>query len=399
MTSVVTQRDSRAAPPEDLHEYRAYLQRGETRLSTLHRVAGAFLGGAGLLTLLPVLFRDTFSMLFSQLLFLPDRYFPQPGDVTRWTLLVPVVLSLALPLWALYLLMRDLVRFYFTGNSFGSDNNSAVTYPRFILSGIRVSEPSLHNDKPLLRARESPAVINLLVPASAAARGRLLREAHLIGRLNGIDLASRKPDAVKAKLKEFLFDYTGSDRRSLADEAAQMEASLARHNMLLRVLVLRYAKAFLLTILTTGSTIIALVALNFALPDTREQLTGSRTTDVLPGYILWVGLLSVYAAWCLAAAFVVRRPVVWIHRDLNDDTRALRTPQSLLLFEAVTLASVAFGSLATGVSLVWYAVVVTDVFARILAVFSALALVPVTVVYAVLTIWRSLPSRVASGKR
>jgi hypothetical protein len=37
----------------DLQEYRAYLQRAETRLSTLHRVAGAFISGAGLLTLLP----------------------------------------------------------------------------------------------------------------------------------------------------------------------------------------------------------------------------------------------------------------------------------------------------------------------------------------------------------
>lgn len=30
---------------------RAYLQRAEVRLSTMHRIAGAFLGGAGLLTL------------------------------------------------------------------------------------------------------------------------------------------------------------------------------------------------------------------------------------------------------------------------------------------------------------------------------------------------------------
>lgn len=63
------------ASESDLQEYRAYLQRAETRLSTLHRVAGAFISGAGLLTLLA---------------------------------------SLALPILALYLLIRDLILFYFT---------------------------------------------------------------------------------------------------------------------------------------------------------------------------------------------------------------------------------------------------------------------------------------------
>jgi hypothetical protein len=37
---------------------RTYLQRAEVRLSTMHRIAGAFLGGAGLLLLLPAFLRE-----------------------------------------------------------------------------------------------------------------------------------------------------------------------------------------------------------------------------------------------------------------------------------------------------------------------------------------------------
>jgi len=41
---------------------RAFLQRGETRLSTYQRVAGVFLNGAGLLVLLPGLARESISI-------------------------------------------------------------------------------------------------------------------------------------------------------------------------------------------------------------------------------------------------------------------------------------------------------------------------------------------------
>ena len=43
---------------DDLNNARAYLGRGETRLSTMHRVAGVFVGGAGLLTLIPFFLKD-----------------------------------------------------------------------------------------------------------------------------------------------------------------------------------------------------------------------------------------------------------------------------------------------------------------------------------------------------
>lgn len=44
--------------PENKNALRAYLQRAKAKLSTMHRIAGAFLGGAGLLLLLPTSLRD-----------------------------------------------------------------------------------------------------------------------------------------------------------------------------------------------------------------------------------------------------------------------------------------------------------------------------------------------------
>src|SRR5690349_11344215 len=47
-------------PAHDRDELRAFLQRGEVRLSTMHRIAGVFLNGAGLLFLIPILVKDAF---------------------------------------------------------------------------------------------------------------------------------------------------------------------------------------------------------------------------------------------------------------------------------------------------------------------------------------------------
>jgi hypothetical protein len=329
----------------DKQEYRAYLQRGETRLSTLHRVAGAFLGGAGLLTLLPVLFRDTFSTLFAELLFLKHPFWPTPGSIQRWLLMVPVICSLVLPLWALYLLMQDLVRFYFTGKSF----EGQVTYPRFILSGILLSTESMADQRRIEKARIDSSVSELLVPKADRAKRRLLKEALQMGHNT-----SRLDGDRETAIRDFLFKYTDSTPRDLPAESANMEASLTRHNMLLRALVLRYAKAFLLTVLTTTVTITALVFLDAATPNRQQQLSGDISHSIVPGYLLWLGVLAVYAVWCLLAALVVRRPIVWIYKDLNDDSKWFRSPLSLALFEAATLGCAVTASIATTVAIIWY---------------------------------------------
>ncbi len=58
--SAFTPRTYSAREMEKIEEHaamRAYLQRAEVRLSTMHRVAGVLLNGAGLLFLFPVLLK------------------------------------------------------------------------------------------------------------------------------------------------------------------------------------------------------------------------------------------------------------------------------------------------------------------------------------------------------
>jgi hypothetical protein len=371
---------------EDAQEYRAYLQRGETRLSTLHRVAGSFLSGAGLLTLLPVLLTAAFSSLVSEVVFLSNASFPSAGSAERWLALIPVLVSLGLPLAALVTLIRDLVEFYFTPHHFGRDESSVV-YPRFILSGIRVSDGSLSEDTRgrLSEARSRPAVTDLLVPRPLASKERLLREAHAVNDLNTLDV-NRNRNWVAEQLREFIFRYTASDDRSLDEEAAKMEASLARHHLLLRALVLRYAKAFLLTILTLMMAVAALTILGLS----RAHGDATLDTSSVRGTDLWIALLALYAVWSFAAAVVVRRPIVWIYRE-SDSTQSPRTPQSLVSFERITLVSVALTSVLVAYLLVAYGVATPDATVRWIAgLLVALFAVP-TIVYCTRAIWRSRP--------
>jgi hypothetical protein len=59
---------------------RSYLQRGEVRLSTMHRVVTAFVSGAALMLLIPVFFKDIISSLIQILLNGLGNRFPHYGD-------------------------------------------------------------------------------------------------------------------------------------------------------------------------------------------------------------------------------------------------------------------------------------------------------------------------------
>lgn len=126
---------SHESPAEQRAAMRAYLQRAEVRLSTMHRVAGAFLNGAGLLFLFPVFLRDAFLIILGLVL-------TQTGDITRLAMLAMLVVTLGLPSWGFYLLIKDIVIFYFTAYHVGIHEN--FFRPRFILSGITRSPPTSH---------------------------------------------------------------------------------------------------------------------------------------------------------------------------------------------------------------------------------------------------------------
>jgi hypothetical protein len=332
--------DRRAEKPTegDLQELRAYLQRAETRLSTLHRVAGAFISGAGLLTLLPLLLSGTFSGLLALILFYPSDGMPPAGSAQRWLILVPVLASITMPLVALYLLIQDLILFYFTARTFKRDSKGHV-YPRFVLSGIMVSESSLSDSGGALSdARRDGYVRDLLIPSPSKLRRRVLDDAKSVGDLTTLTMNDAEDYLVEA-LRNYVLRQTASHVRSLSEEAAKMEASIARHLRFLRGLVLRYAKAFLLTIVTTVVTIAASGVLTLLRP-----VDGTVLTTVNPQYV-WLSTLIIYSGWGLVAVVVVRRPVVWLYADTSD-TKTKRTPRSLLRFEQATLTVALLSSLA-----------------------------------------------------
>ncbi|MEU4293075.1 hypothetical protein AB0E63_33040 [Kribbella sp. NPDC026596] len=338
--------DSGAVSERDLQEYRAYLQRAETRLSTLHRVAGAFISGAGLLTLLPLLLSGTFSGLLALILFYPSPGMPAPASIQRWLTLVPVLASITMPLAALYLLIRDLILFYFTARTFKREGKGLI-YPRFVLSGIMVSESSLDGSLEMLRrARDDEYVQDLLVPSPAKLRRRMMKDAQSIGDLTSLTLNDNEA-YVADSLQQYVLRQTASHIRTLPEEAAKMEASIARHLRFLRGLVLRYAKAFLLTIATTVVTIAASGVLTLLRP-----VDDVRLEAVNPQYV-WLSTLIIYGGWGLVAVVIVRRPVFWLYADTSN-TKTKRTPQSLLNFERATLAIGVISSLAIVIDAVMY---------------------------------------------
>ena len=98
--------------------------------------------------------------------------------------------------------------------------------------------------------------------------------------------------------------------RTLALDVARTEALLARHVLVIRIAVLRYAKALLLLVATTVATLAVSGIVEEALRQSRD---GGRLTHGLPyRYFFLVAL--VYTLWAPAAARSVTAPLRMIHR-------------------------------------------------------------------------------------
>ena len=99
---------------------RAYLQRSEVRLSTMHRVASALLSGAGIMVLLPAVERDSVTTVLRALM--SDGLEP-----INLVLVIGVTASLALPFTALWMVLRDLTQFYFHANHVLGDRRTTCS--------------------------------------------------------------------------------------------------------------------------------------------------------------------------------------------------------------------------------------------------------------------------------
>ncbi|MFM8312138.1 MAG: hypothetical protein ACKOAZ_09580 [Ilumatobacteraceae bacterium] len=317
--------------PDERAAMRAFLQRCEVRLSTMHRVATALLSGAGILVLLPAVERDTVLQVLRVLLV-------GPITLTRGLLAVAVVLSVALAIVVLWLLVIELTRFYFHSNHVVHPDGEVFT-PRFTLTGLRMPVDELGPlDSSYESSHASEDVVRLLVPGNDRARRRIDRQLAAYPGLVAADAGDR--DQARAAA---LFELAASSRRSLVDEVTKIEAGMVRHMLRVQVIVLRYVKALLVIVVTALAAFAASAAVN------------GRSSIGAPEE-RWIA--ATMAIWAPSVLLAVSSPVQWLSRVLRDEGAAhsaVERDAELTHLERVTgrICSIGWGlSMAAAIVLV-----------------------------------------------
>jgi hypothetical protein len=330
---------------------RSYLQRAEVRISTQHRIATAFIGGAGLLLLIPIFLRDVVDGELTVFLQLTGNLFPaweQTAGLiatvaTLLTLGVPLILSLVIPMYGVYLLLKDLVHFYYTLYMPGFDHD--LLNPTFALGGIGFSPDESHRAKrQIMKFQYIPEHMDFMLPFSKGKRelyfetmieetdGALLPESRNVETLRREGILNGQTDDKTALHFNAAFGLARSLDRDLIQEVAISEMHLTRNVLYLRRLMLRYVKTLLLFIWTTVISFIML-----------PMLRDERFPNLL---ILALG----YLAWSVAVLPILKVPANWLYRHRREDPEPRRMDAQLTQFEtfvrgwmrmAVVMASIA----------------------------------------------------------
>lgn len=287
--------DDTVLTPDERAAARAFLQRCEVRLSTMHRVATALLSGAGILVLLPAVERDAVLQVLRSLL-------AGPGSWSRGLLVLAVAASIVLALSVLLLVVVELTRFYFHSNHVQHEAGEVFT-PRFTLTGLRLPTdelgPSANAAFDALHA--SDETVHLLVPGNARARGRVDRQLEVYPGLTGSGELSDRDRA------DALFELAASRRRSLLEEVTKVEHGMVRHMLRLQVIVLRYVKALLVIVATAIASFACAAAVSGD-----AVLTSSDQRWIAGAMLLWAPAVL----WAAAA------PVRWLESMLKAEGAA-----------------------------------------------------------------------------
>jgi len=297
---------------------RAYLQRCEVRLSTLHRIGQAFFGGAGLLVLIPVFFKDAIDNLLIVLLTQTTNHFQEFGSlgiimtgVLFLCISYPLLLSLTIPLYGVYMLLKDIVHFYFTIYTPGFSEN--LINPTFALTGVMFSvDESPRAKQEAMRYQYEATQMGFMIPFSQErqelyfdtiiekTKGAIIPESRQLERLKELDVLP--PDYQDNKVDHFnaALGIARSLDRTLVQEVAVTEMALVRHVLYLRRLVLRYVKTLLMFIWTTVISFMML-----------PLIKDGRFPVLL---ILALG----YLVWSLAVTRLMDWPLHWIYRHRNE---------------------------------------------------------------------------------
>ncbi len=318
--------------PDERAAIRAFLQRCEVRLSTLHRTATALLSGAGLLVVLPIVAKDSMTGIVRSLV-IGQR------SVFDGLLLLAIGAVLLVPGVALWLVFRDLTRFYFHANHVGDQSDATFTL-RFTLTSLRLplDELSRASAAALSTARSADGAIELLVPANDAARRRIDRQLHVY------DAGRARVIATDADRAEAMFELAAAHSRSLVEEVAKVEHGMARHTLRLQGIVLRYVKALLALLVTAA----AVYAGDAAVADVLATGDGVGTNEAT-----W--LSGILLVWAPAVVLAVQSPVRWIEQLARSETSsatAVANDPEFTFVERVTLRIVAVAGAAAAAALV-----------------------------------------------
>lgn len=276
---------------------RAFLQRCDVRLSTMHRVATALLSGAGILVLLPAVERDSVVSVLRSLL----QAQASPSTVL---LIAAVVLSLTLAIGVLWLVILELTRFYFHANHIQHVDGEVFT-PRFTLTGLRLPLDELGPESSLryADAHRQRQNLDLIVPANDRARAKIDRQidAYPGLRAGSADDSPLERDIARATA---LFELGAARRRNLIDEVVKVEFGMTRHMLRLQIIILRYVKALLIVIATMLATFVTATAVNDPM--------GLRLSDQR-----WIA--ATMAIWAPVIVIVATSPVRWLEELLRSE--------------------------------------------------------------------------------
>jgi hypothetical protein len=317
----------------DRNAMRAYLQRCEVRLSTLHRVATAFISGAGLLLLIPVFFKDAIDTIISIVLTQAANLFPHLGIqgllvtcIAYLVIFYPLLLSLSIPLYGVYLLLKDMIHFYFTIYTPGFSEN--LLNPTFALTGVMFSKdesPAAKHEA--MRYQYESTQMGFMIPFSKERRelyfdsiiektkGLIIPESRRIDILKAEDVLPPGWDEESVNRFNAALGIARSLDRTLVQEVAVTEMALVRHVLYLRRLVLRYIKTLLMFIWTT---VISFMMLPF--------LKDGRFPTMI---VLSLG----YLIWSLAVLRIIRWPLQWIYRHRRDGVNLDQVDPQLTFME------------------------------------------------------------------
>jgi len=204
-------------------------------------------------------------------------------DALQWAKtfwIFPLLLSLLIPAISVYLLIKQLVLFYFLPHG---DQSESQFSPRFALSAIAFPNDDgyLENETPGSISRVKAAVImqgystdnvHLVFPPNLNSRDR--RELVRFEReRNSARYISAARQQIRDRFREQAYDdachydirasLSGFTDRTLVEEAARLEALSIRLNTLLRRIVLRYMKSLVAFIWTILVVIICLAGLKY----------------------------------------------------------------------------------------------------------------------------------------